>query len=181
MWYPSKVTEAATTEPVTPEEAKRRLRVTFDDDDDDIKLMISSARDHIEKYCGTRLATQTVEMKCDGFCDFARLPEAPAVSVTSIAYVDTAGEEQPLPDTVYELRNDGLEASIVRKYGQQWPTIQMGSRITVTAVVGYAAAPPAVKYAILLYLGDAYENRKNAELDEWTAFDALLCNFRRGV
>ena len=181
MWYPTRVTTPATSEPVTVEEAKRRLHVTFNDDDDDIELMVASMRDHAEKYCNTRFASQTVEMKCDNFCDLERLPEAPVTSVTSISYVDTDGVTQTLAGTVYELRNDDLEVSIVTKYGQQWPAIQMGSRITVVAVVGYGEAPPAVKHAILLNIADAYENRENAELEEWTAFDALLCNFRRGA
>ncbi|WP_455918848.1 head-tail connector protein [Ensifer canadensis] len=181
MWYPAKVTTPPTVEPISEAEAKHRLHITFEDDDDDIKLMIASVRDHAEKYCNVRFASQTVEMKCDGFCDFARLPEAPVSTVSSIKYIDTAGAEQTLADTVYELRNDELEVEIVTKYGQQWPAIQPGSRITVTAVVGYSDAPAAVKQAMLLYIGDAYENRENAELDDWTAFDALLCNYRRGA
>ena len=181
MWYPTKITIPATSEPVTTEEAKRRLHVDFADDDADIDLLVKSARDHVEKYCNVRFASQTVEMKCDGFCDLERLPEAPVSSVASIAYVDTAGVTQTLADTVYELRADALEAAIVTKYGQQWPAIQSGSRITVTAVVGYAEAPPAVKHAALLWIADAYENRENAKLEDWTALDALLCNFRRGA
>ncbi|PKA40447.1 hypothetical protein CWR43_28125 [Rhizobium sullae] len=180
MWYPTKITVAATSEPVTTAEAKRRLRIDFDDDDADVDLMLGSARDHVEKYCNTRLASQTVEIKCDGFCDFARLPEAPVSSITSVSYVDTDGATQTLATTVYELRADGLETSIVTKYGQQWPAIQSGSRITVTAVVGYAEAPAAVKHAILLFIADAYEVRENAKVEDWTALDALLCNFRRG-
>lgn len=181
MWYPTKITVAATAEPVTTEEAKRRLHVDFADDDADIDLLVKSARDHVEKYCNVRFASQTVEMKCDGFCDLNRLPEAPVSSVTSIKYIDADGVEQTLADSVYELRADGLEAEIVTKYGQQWPPIRLGSRITVTAVVGYAAAPPAVKHAALLWIADAYENRENAKLEDWTALDALLCNFRRGA
>jgi uncharacterized phiE125 gp8 family phage protein len=181
MWYPTRITIPATSEPVTTEYAKRRLRVDFGDDDSDIDLMIESARDHAEKYCNTRFATQTVEMKCDGFCDLERLPEAPVSSVTSIKYIDAEGTEQTVAGSVYELRADGLEASIVAKYGQQWPPIQIGSRITVTAVVGYADAPAAVKHAILLFIADAYEVRENAKLDDWTAFDALLTNYRRGA
>ncbi|WP_234838944.1 head-tail connector protein [Sinorhizobium meliloti] len=153
----------------------------FADDDADIDLLVKSARDNIEKYCNVRFASQTVEMKCDGFCDLQRLPEAPVSSVTSIKYIDADGVEQTLADSVYELRADGLEAEIVTKYGQQWPPIRLGSRITVTAVVGYAAAPPAVKHAALLWIADAYENRENAKLEDWTALDALLCNFRRGA
>lgn len=181
MWYPTKITIPATSEPVTSEEAKRRLRVDFADDDADIDLIIKSARDHIEKYCNVRFASQTVEMKCDGFCDLERLPEAPVSSVTSIKYIDSDGAEQTLAATVYELRAEGLEAELVTKYGQQWPPIQPGSRITVTAVVGYAEAPAAVKHAALLFIADAYENRENAKLEDWTALDALLCNFRRGA
>ncbi|MEY9198680.1 putative phiE125 gp8 family phage protein [Sinorhizobium fredii] len=120
-------------------------------------------------------------MKCDGFCDLERLPEAPVTSVSSIAYVDTDGAAQTLATSVYELRADDLEAAIVTKYGQQWPAIQIGSRITVTAVVGYSAAPAAVKHAMLLWIADAYENRENAKIEDWTALDALLCNFRRGA
>ncbi|MCO6423832.1 phage head-tail connector protein [Sinorhizobium meliloti] len=181
MWYPTKVTIPATSEPVTTEEAKRRLHVDFADDDADIGLLVKSARDHIEKYCNVRFASQTVEMKCDGFCDFKRLPEAPVSSVTSVTYVDTDGATQTLATSIYELRSDDLEAAIVTKYGQQWPAIQPGSRITVTGVVGYADAPPAVKHAALLWVADAYENRENAKLEDWTALDALLCNFRRGA
>jgi len=180
MWYPTTITTPAASEPVSQQDAKRRLRIDFDDDNADIDLMIESARDHAEKYCNVRFAYQTVEMKCDGFCDLERLPEAPVSSVTSITYADTDGATQTLATSVYELRNDGLEAAIVRKYGQQWPAIQSGSRITVTAVVGYADAPPAVKHAILLFIADAYEVRENAKLDDWTALDALLCNYRRG-
>ncbi|WP_370126079.1 head-tail connector protein [Sinorhizobium fredii] len=168
------------TEPVTATEAKRRLHIDFSDDDADIEEMLASARDHVEKYCATRLATQTVVAKCDSFCDMARLPDAPVQSVTSITYIDTDGATQTLATSVYELRADGLDAAVVRKYGQQWPAVQLGSRITLTAVVGYSALPPAIKQAILLFVADAYENRENAKAEAWTAFDALLCNFRRG-
>lgn len=195
MWYPATVTTAAASEPVSIEEAKRYVRaLDFDDDDAQISAFISAARDHIEKYCNTRFATQTVTVKCDSFNDFARLSEAPVSSITSITYVDGSGATQTLADTVYELRGDGLEASINLKYAQNWPAIQNKSRITVTAVVGYGECPPAVKQAMLLWLAEVYLNRENAPLGEggrpvvgalwtagWSAMDSLLCNFRRGA
>ncbi|GAJ91033.1 head-tail connector protein [Rhizobium rhizogenes] len=181
MWYPAKITAAATSEPLSVDEVKRRLRVDFGDDDQDIELMIAAARDHAEKYCNTRFATQTVEIKCDAFTDMDRLPEAPVQSIASVAYIDTDGAEATLDAEVYELRNDGLETSIARAYGKHWPAVRHGSRITITAVVGYDTAPAAVKHAILLFISDAYEQRENAAIEDWTALDALLCNFRRGV
>lgn len=180
MWYPAKVTTAA-TEPVTVVEAKRQSNVFHDDDDALFAGFIAAARDHVERYCNISLGTQTVQVKCDGFCDFTRMPSAPAQSITSIVYVDTTGDEQTLADTVYELRNDELETAIVRKYGQQWPAVQIGSRITVTAVSGYAVLPASIKHAMLLWISEAYEQRESAAAPGWTAFDALLCNYRRGA
>jgi len=173
--------DPASTEPVNLDEVKRRLRVSFTDEDADIELMLASARDHAEKYCNVLFSEQTVELKCDCWDDLARLPVAPVASVTSIAYVDTDGATTTLPSIEYELRAEALEAAIVLAYGKQWPAVRMGSRITVTAAAGYGEAPPAVKHAILLYVADAYEVRENAKMEDWTALDALLCNFRRGA
>ena len=181
MWYPAAITVAAETEPVTLAEATAHLRVDGTADDDLIGALIAAARNHVENYCGLRFASQTIAAKCDSFADLARLPEAPAQSVSSITYVDTAGETQTLATSVYEMRADGLEAAIVLKYGQTWPAIQSGSRITVALVVGYVTIPPAVKAAMLLHIGASYEQRENAGAAGWTAMDSLLANYRRGA
>lgn len=196
MWYPSTVAVAPTAEPVTLSEAKAHLRCDDRDndgnlvarpDDDLISGLIGAARDHVEKYCNARWAEQTILSECDGFADFERLPEGPLKSVTSISYVDTAGAEQTLDAAVYEAYKTGLEPSIGLKVGQIWPAIKSGSRITLTAVFG-GDAPPAIKVAILLFVGAWYENREEtaigvsvASLPSSVATDALLCNFRRGA
>jgi uncharacterized phiE125 gp8 family phage protein len=164
---------------VTTEEVKRRIRIDFADDDADIDLMISAARDHAEKYCNVLFAEQGIEVKCDAWCDLALLPVAPVGTVTSITYVDISGVTQTLPSDVYDQRLDGLEPSITLAYGKQWPPVRSGSRITVTLVAGYDEAPPAVKHAILLFIAGAYEVRENEKAEDWTALDALLCNHRR--
>jgi uncharacterized phiE125 gp8 family phage protein len=194
MWYPASVTTPAASAPVTLDGVKLRLRIDAADDAADVALMIAAATGHVEKYCNTRLATQTVLIKCDGFADFAYLPEAPVQSISSIEYVDTDGATQTLSTDVYELRADGLEASIALNHGQSWPAIQRGSRISVTAIVGYAAIPDAVKHAILLLIGDAYLNRESVDLPAgahpvpgalwvagWSTIDSLLANYRRGA
>ncbi|WP_407122759.1 phage head-tail connector protein [Bradyrhizobium sp. STM 3561] len=194
MWYPASVTVAATEAPVTIDEVKLRLRIDAADDETDVQLMIAGATGYVEKYCNTRLATQTVILKCDRFSDFEFLPEAPVQSVSSVTYIDATGAVQTLSTDVYELRADGLEAAIVLKFAQQWPATQIGSRITVTAVVGYAAAPDAIKNAILLLIGGMYANREPADIAAaaravpgalwiagWSTVDSLLANYRRGA
>jgi uncharacterized phiE125 gp8 family phage protein len=165
----------------TVQDVKRQSYIDHSDDDGQIERLIAAARDHAEHYCGTRLATQTIVVKCDCFADLARLPTAPVQSITSITYLDAEGATATLSTDVYELRADGLDAAVVLKYDQTWPAIQQRSRITVTAVVGYADLPPAIKHAMLLWVGGAFENRENAAALSWTAFDSLLCNFRRGA
>lgn len=179
MWYPATITAAAAGEPITLSEVKAYTSIDFADDDALITLLIKGARAYAEKYCGTRLMTQTVAIECDAFADMGRFPEAPLQSVASIGYVDTDGMEQTLPGSVYAVRKDGLEPSIVLNYGQAWPTLRAGSRVVVTAVVGYATIPDDIKQALLLYVTDGYANRENGKASDWTSFDSLLCNHRR--
>lgn len=187
MWYPATVTVPPTVEPVTWDEADAQLRLDGDTSEQYlVEDLIQSARAHVEAYCGARFATQTVAMKCDCFADLTRLPEAPVASITSIAYVDPDGAGQTLSTDVYELRADGLEAAIVLKYNQSWPSIQAGSRITVTAVVGFATVPADVKHALKLLVGHWFENREAAAIGVSVtgiphAVDDLLSNHRRGA
>lgn len=174
MWHPPTVTIAPTSEPVSLVEARRQVRVDFDDDDATLTELIATARNHVEKYCSAYLATQTVAVQTDSWCDLAHLPVRPAQSVTSIAYVDTNGANQTVATTVYELRGD----AIVLKFGQVWPPMQHGSLLTLTAVVGFASVEPAVKHAILVRLADLYESRESSDDSAWTSFDSLLSNHR---
>jgi uncharacterized phiE125 gp8 family phage protein len=183
VWYPHAVTIAAANEPVTLDQAKAQCRVEDTFEDDLLDGYIAAARAHVEAYCNTPLVSRTITAKCDSFCDFERFPLGPLASVSGIVYVDTDGANQTLAGTVYELRSDGLEASIVLKYNQSWPAIQSGSRITVTGAVGYAAIPDDIIHAILLLIAHWFQNRE--AVGDGLAIvpmgvDALLCNHRKG-
>ncbi|MGB3486671.1 MAG: head-tail connector protein [Xanthobacteraceae bacterium] len=181
MWYPASVTTAPSAEPVTVDEVKAQAIIDDSDNDALIGRLIGAARSHVEAYCNIVLAKQIVAVRCDAFCDFARLPIAPVQEIESISYIDRAGDAQALPDTVYELQADNFEAAIVLKTGQRWPDRLPGSRITVSALIGYEDVPPAIVHAMLMWIADAYAKREIEAPAGFTAFDALLCNFRRGV
>lgn len=178
MWYPPTVTVAAASEPVTEAEARAHCRVDSGDMTTEIPIYIASARAYVEAYTGTPIVSRTVTVKCDSFDDFAHFDLAPVTSISSVSYVDTAGATQTLSTDVYEFRTDKLEASIVLKYGQSWPDIREGSRITVTAVVGYAAVPADIKHAVLLIVGQSVDQREPVKMDGATTADWLLANHR---
>lgn len=190
MWYPARVTIAG-TEPITAAEVKTHLNASAMSDATANRL-VKTERGFIEKYCGIFVAAQTVAANCDCFADFVRLPIAPVNSVSAVSYVDADGTTQTLPSTVYELRADGLVAAIVLKYGQAWPSVRPGSRITLTATVGWATVPDELVSAILLRLGRLNALSKSDPLlrrrviegvgsREWDASGALEQSMTRAV
>jgi uncharacterized phiE125 gp8 family phage protein len=164
MW--SQVTIAApATEPIEAATAKAHARIDGTDEDALVALYIAAARDHVERYCGVRLAARTgVALLADSFYDFDLLPEAPVSAISGITYIDTDGATQTLSTDVYAVRNEGLDCSIVLKYNQTWPPIQFGSRITVTVNIGSATVPSAVTAALLLMFGHLYANRESVSV-----------------
>lgn len=182
-WYPAIVTVAATSEPVSLAEARSQCRIDSVDTtyDADLTQMIAAARAYCERRCNSRFAEQTIEAYCNDFGDLARLPESPVGAVSSITYVDTDGTEQTVSTDVYEERFEGLDAAIVLKYGQVWPSRRTGSRIKLTATVGYETAPDDVKQAMLLLVNDMFERRTLEPVPAWSAVDTLLCNHIRGM
>ena len=186
MWNPVTVAAPA-TEPVSVANAKAHARIDGTDEDTLIPFYIAAARDHVELYCGVRFAERTgVALKAESFDDFAILPEAPVTAVTGITYIDTEGATQTLSTDVYEVRNQGLDCSIVLKYNQVWPSIQAGSRITVTATIGSATVPGSVTAALLLMFAHLYANREAVSVGAGVvavqmpmAVADLLSNYRR--
>ena len=189
MWTAPVVTVAAASEPLDTVSAVEHLRAQGAGADSEIARLVSAARAYVENYTGTRLITQTLALRSDDWADLENLPVAPVQSITSISYVDTDGATQTLAGSVYDARLYGLAPTIVLKFNQVWPTIQMGSLITVTAVVGYGAAadvPSDLIHALRLLLGDFYQFRETAQADQsGSAYpvaapvSAILANYRK--
>jgi len=189
MWTAPVVTVAASAEPLDTVSAVEHLRAQGAGAESEIARLVSAARAYVENYTGTRLITQTLALRSDDWADLENLPVAPVQSITSISYVDTDGATQTLAGSVYDARLYGLAPTIVLKFNQVWPTIQMGSLITVTAVVGYGAAanvPSDLMHALKLLLGDFYQFRETAQADQSGSsypvaapVSAILANYRK--
>tara|TARA_R110000751_G_scaffold119032_2_gene219511 strand:- start:2480 stop:3085 length:606 start_codon:yes stop_codon:yes gene_type:complete len=156
---------------ITTLEAKQHLRVAHSDDDTYIDSLVLSAQQTIESYCNILLFRQTVIQYADTFMDVGELYFSPvknsgAVAVTSITYTDP-----DLATVTWAASNyiADIYASPVRigmTPDGTLPTIaNQLNAVKITYSVGVNSAsliPEALKQAILILVGQWYENRQVA-------------------
>lgn len=182
-------TVAPPVSPVSREQAKQHLRreASWVEDDDLIDGLIAAATAHVEKVSGRSLVEQTWVLKLDAFpCGddvWARrieLPRPAVLSVTSVAYVDSAGASQTLSALAYTLQGDEYGACIHEAYGYTWPTTrEQPDAVTVTYLAGYAKTgagtagdpydyrkpvPAPIRQAILLKVQALYDNLRPEDM-----------------
>ncbi len=167
---------APATEPISRAEAKTHLREDGTAQDTHIDGLIIAARQAIEAYIGRGLIDQTWDLKLSRFPngeaegDAIILPYPPLSSVTSVKYVNGSGVETTLVvNTDYVvLKPSGPNADrglIDLAYGKEWPTPrEQKDAVRVRFIAGYGASgnnvPAAIRNAMLLLIGDFYENRE---------------------
>lgn len=185
---------APATEPVTTAEAKTHLRVDVSTEDTYIGTLVTAARQWVELYTGRICVTVTVTEKWDSFptcgnvlgvyyvSNPMELRYSPVSAVTSIQYTDTAAATQTWSNTKYVADIVSQPARVLPKNGEVYPsTLAQAQAVTVTYSAGYADAasvPAAIKQAILLMVGDMYENREDSIKRLPTAVEYLLQPYR---
>jgi uncharacterized phiE125 gp8 family phage protein len=148
--------------PVSLTEAKAHLAVTHTSDDTLIQLYLDAAVAHLdgaEGVLGRCLVTQTWDYAFDRFDGTITVPLPTLQTVTSVTYVDTAGDTQTVNASDYTVAGQRIVPG-----DAGWPdTDDVPHAVTVRFVAGYGlavAVPAAIKAAILLYVGDMYANRE---------------------
>ena len=166
--YITEVT-APTVEPVSVAEARDHLRVDLDVDDILIYNMLVAAREYVEIYCNRSFAKHTYRADLVGFYNEMRLPRKPIQAITHIKYYTSAS---PSVLTTLAASNYTLSRDVVSlAYGGTWPAVYPrvdGAQITFQT--GYsnlaspedqvANVPKSVRAAMLMIVGDLYENRE---------------------
>lgn len=151
-------------QPVSLEEAKAWLRVDHADEDALIGRLIRAAVAAVEADTRTRLITQVVEIRAASFAHIAAPRIGPVQEATSLTYIDTAGLDQPLDDSVWRLTGGALTPRIELVEGQHWPdTARRGDAVRLELVVGYGDAaddvPENLRLAIQMLVTQWYDNR----------------------
>jgi uncharacterized phiE125 gp8 family phage protein len=179
------VTTEPTFEPVTLEQTKTHLREDGNDQDAHIIGLIAAARSQQEEVLDLALCTQTLVLRMDCFPSEIRLPRSPAVSVTSITYIDGDGAEQTMAATDYQVDVLSKPARIVPAYGESWPTTRtQPNAVAVTYVAGYVEGmvPYPLQQALMMRVADLYEVREShvigSTIETIPAVDALEASHR---
>lgn len=147
-------------EPITLPEAKAHLRVIGTDDDAQIEMMITAARQSAEEYLQRALMPQTLQIILDGFCNPVRLPWPPFAELLSVAYTDAAGT--PATVDIGDITAD--YRSGLADLRATWPSTAGGSQVKIQYKAGYldaAGVPAPIKAWMLLLIGTLYENRES--------------------
>jgi len=156
---------APTSEPITLAQAKNHLKVDVTTDDDLISGLIQSVRKKVESYTGRALIAQTWYGYADKVQGVIELTKCPVISVSSIKYTDTDGNEQTWPSTEYETDLSSTPARIIEADGYSYPTVQSGlKKWKIEFVTGYGQpddVPEDIKSAMYLLFGHLYEHRES--------------------
>ena len=179
---------APSTNPVDSATVKLHLRVIGTTEDtliDLYTLAAVSALDGPEGLIGRALMTQTWDYALDSFpSDEIKIPLPPLQSVTSVKYLDTSGVEQTLSSARYYVDTSSSPGWVVVD-SDGWPeTYDSANAVTIRFVAGYASAalvPASLRAALLLHIGDLFENRQNSterQLFSNDAYDRLTYPFR---
>lgn len=170
-------TTAPTVAPITLSEAKAQTRVDHNDEDVLIQHYIDAATsllDGLTGILGRCLVTQSWQMEIDAITGPILLP-FPDSSIDGALFTDAAGGT-----LAYDLALQDQRLLLRPNSGHGRPV-----KITFTAGYGAAAAvPAAIRQAMLLLIGQWYDNREAVTVGAAgslmpLAVDALLAPYRR--
>jgi len=182
-------------EPLTLAQVKQHCRVTIADDDSLLSdIYMPAARELCENEMKRAIYAQTWQLTLDHFPLYPwwnntqrstsiheawhystfwkafriKLPRPSLVSVSSISYLDMAGNEQTVNPATYKVDTDGTPGCVVPVYGKSWPYADayLPDSVKITYVAGsygdgatVDTCPKLVKAAVLLLAAHLYENK----------------------
>lgn len=153
------------------EDIKEHLRIPkgFTHDDDYLERLHDVAVNWVEDYTNRKLSHQRWKVYLDEWPgdDSIYLPLAPLSSAptTAIVYKNSDGDSTTFSSSAWEFDKISNPGRIALKYDENWPTGTLWnvSPITIEFLCGQhsTAIPEKTKQAVLLIIGDLYENREN--------------------
>ena len=166
MYRSLKVNTAAVNPVFTTAEAKAVLKVDVSDDDTLIDNLISAATESCQIYTNQYFIDTVVTQYSDNWNEFYTLYKSPVVSITHVKYYDSDDSQQTLSSSNYILDGTSKPARIGIAVDGSLPNLSDRiNAVEVKYTVGYGTAstdvPEGIRTAIILTVGNWYENRQS--------------------
>jgi uncharacterized phiE125 gp8 family phage protein len=154
----------ASTYPVSLTEAKSHLKVDTTADDTYITSIIKAATQLSEEYTNRFFIDTVIEQYASNFADLQTLFKSKVSAVAYVKYYDSDNSLQTLSATVYDTQLNYEPSQIQLANNQNFPSItKRNDAVVARYTVGYGSAasdvPEIIKQAILLTIGNFYQNR----------------------
>lgn len=183
--YSIAISSEPAIEPVSVDDAKRNCDEDDNARDADFAMWITEARKRVEDEARRALITRTYVLKLDRFPpdDYIELPYPPAIAISSIQYIDTAGSTQTWSSGDYSLDVSRTPSVVLLGYSASYPSTRDDrNAVTVTYTAGYGTAetdvPEAARAAIHLLVKQRYDNPATSETPP--GYDALITRLAWG-
>ena len=166
MYRSLKVDTAATTPIFTTAEAKDFLKVDTTADDTIIDNLVAAATESCQIYTNQYFINTVVTQYSDNWKEFYSLYKSPVSSITHIKYYDKDDSLQTLAASNYILDDTYKPARIGIAVDGELPNVaDRINAVQVKYTVGYGTAstdvPEGIRTAIILTVGNWYENRQS--------------------
>lgn len=154
--------------------AKSHLRVTSSDEDTLIGHYLAAAKDTVEQYTGMKLTRGEVEQTVSYFGIYTDLQWGPNPADVTVEYQD-------VDDAAASFTDARLVGSRLYAPDAGWPSIYENTPITLTYTAGFTTVPSALDQAVLLLVGEYFDNRDLEARPAVSAAVESLCRPYRSV
>ena len=156
----------ASTYPVSLTEAKSHLKVDTTADDTYITSIIKAATQLSEEYTNRFFIDTEIEQYASSFVELKTLFKSKVSAITNVKYYDNNNTLQVLSATVYDTQLNYEPSQIQLAENQSFPSItKRNDAVRAKYTVGYGSSasdvPEIIKQAILLTIGNFYQNRNS--------------------
>ncbi len=166
--YGLSIVTAATTTPISIDEALAHMRVDSTTEADYVRGLVRKAVRYIENITDRTLITTVRRLTLDEFpCADTpiSLPRSPLISSTAITYVDSTGGNTTMASSDYIVDTYRMPGRIAPAFGGVWPTArEQIAAVNITYQAGYGSAssdvPETDKHAVMLLTSHWFENRE---------------------
>lgn len=155
-----------TAPPVGLDQAKEHLKVTYEDEDYLIQLLIDGATEHAESVTRRAIMPRDFILYLDQFPNTPsiEIPRPNLQSVASVKYYDADNAEQTFASAKYFVDAVTAPGCVRLAPYEIWPdTYERPNAVFIEYTAGYADitdVPDGLKIAILLMVGHWFENRE---------------------